>query len=47
MRALLQRVTEASVRKTENDELVGTIGPGLLGFFCAMEGESDDDDSEE
>ena len=39
MRALLQRVTEASVRKTENDELVGTIGSGLLVFFCAMEGD--------
>ena len=39
MRALLQRVTEASVRKTENDELVGKIGPGLLVFFCAMEGD--------
>ena len=39
MRALLQRVTEASVRKVENNELVGTIGPGLLVFFCAMEGD--------
>ena len=39
MRALLQRVTEASVRMVENNELVGTIGPGLLVFFCAMEGD--------
>ena len=39
MRALLQRVTEASVRKTENDELLGEIGRGLLVFFCAMEGD--------
>ena len=39
MRALLQRVTQASVRKTENDELLGQIGSGLLVFFCAMEGD--------
>jgi len=39
MRALIQRVTEASV--TVEDETVGRIGPGLLIFVCAMRGESE------
>ena len=34
MRALLQRVTEASV--TVADETISRIGPGLLIFVCAM-----------
>ncbi|MGY6536828.1 MAG: D-aminoacyl-tRNA deacylase [Pararhodobacter sp.] len=38
MRALVQRVTEASV--TVDDQLCGQIGPGLLVLVCAMQ---DDD----
>lgn len=39
MRALLQRVTEASV--TVAGETVGQIGPGLLIFVCAMPEDTD------
>lgn len=39
MRALLQRVTEASV-KVDGLE-VGQTGPGLLIFVCAMQGDDD------
>ncbi|MBR9842341.1 MAG: D-tyrosyl-tRNA(Tyr) deacylase [Rhodobacteraceae bacterium] len=39
MRALIQRVTEASV--TVNDEITGEIGPGLLVLICAMQGDSE------
>lgn len=39
MRALLQRVSEASV-KVEG-KIVGQIGPGLLILVCAMAGDSD------
>lgn len=37
MRALLQRVTDASV--TVKGEIVGEIGPGLLILVCAMPGD--------
>ncbi|MFA8441460.1 D-aminoacyl-tRNA deacylase [Yoonia sp.] len=37
MRALIQRVTEASVRV--EDEVIGEIGKGLLILVCAMEGD--------
>lgn len=39
MRALLQRVSDASVR-VEGD-IVGQIGPGLLILICAMAGDTD------
>jgi D-aminoacyl-tRNA deacylase len=38
MRALLQRVTEASVRV--DGQVVGQIGPGLLVLICAMPGDT-------
>ncbi|MFN3231879.1 MAG: D-aminoacyl-tRNA deacylase [Alphaproteobacteria bacterium] len=41
MRALLQRVTEASV--SVDDKTVGTIGHGLLVLICAEAGDSDED----
>ncbi len=37
MRALIQRVTEASV--TVDGELIGQTGPGLLILVCAMQGD--------
>ena len=40
MRAVLQRVTEASV--TVGGETVGQIGPGLLILVCAMPGDTAD-----
>ena len=39
MRALIQRVTEASVRV--DGATAGEIGPGLLILICAMEGDTD------
>lgn len=39
MRALLQRVTEASV--TVDGKVIGEIGPGLLVLVCAMKGDSE------
>ncbi len=40
MRALLQRVTEASV--TVEGEVIGEIGPGLLILVCAMPEDTED-----
>lgn len=40
MRALLQRVTEASV--TVDGAVIGQCGPGLLVLVCAMDGDPDD-----
>ena len=40
MRALLQRVTEASV--CVENAVTGTCGPGLLIFVCAMPGDTED-----
>ena len=39
MRAVIQRVTEASVRV--DGEIKGRIGPGLLILICAMHGDTD------
>jgi D-tyrosyl-tRNA(Tyr) deacylase len=39
VRALLQRVTEASV--TVDGEIIGEIGPGLLILVCAMQGDTE------
>mgnify|MGYP005755254181 FL=1 len=39
MRALIQRVTEASV--TVDDRVTGAIGPGLLALVCAMQGDTE------
>lgn len=39
MRALIQRVTEASV--TVDGEVVGEIGAGLLILICAMQGDTE------
>jgi len=42
VRALLQRVTEASVRAVEEDEILGAIGPGIAVLVCAMQGDDED-----
>lgn len=39
MRALIQRVTEASV--TVDGEVIGEIGAGLLVLICAMQGDGE------
>ncbi|OIQ25637.1 MAG: D-tyrosyl-tRNA(Tyr) deacylase [Alphaproteobacteria bacterium MedPE-SWcel] len=39
MRALVQRVSEARVRV--GPDVIGEIGPGLLIFVCAMQGDSE------
>ncbi|SLN75829.1 D-tyrosyl-tRNA(Tyr) deacylase [Roseovarius gaetbuli] len=41
MRALLQRVSEASVRV--DGTIIGQCGPGLLILVCAMQGDSEAD----
>lgn len=43
MRALLQRVTEASVKAVETDEVLGAIGPGLAVLVCTMDGDDETD----
>lgn len=40
MRALIQRVSEASVKV--DGEIVGQIGPGLLVLVCAMQGDNEE-----
>jgi len=40
VRALLQRVTKASVLAVEADEVLGTIGPGLAALICTMDGDT-------
>ena len=40
MRLLVQRVTSAEV--TVNGEIAGRISDGLLGFFCSMTGDRDE-----
>ncbi|MDQ2094987.1 D-aminoacyl-tRNA deacylase [Rhodalgimonas zhirmunskyi] len=40
MRALIQRVSEASVRV--DNTTIGEIGPGLLILVCAMQGDTDE-----
>ena len=39
MRALLQRVTQASV--TVDGAVIGRVGPGLLVLVCAMQGDAE------
>lgn len=39
MRALIQRVSEASVKV--DGKVIGEIGPGLLILVCAMQGDTD------
>ena len=41
MRALLQRVTEATVRAVDTDEALGVIGPGHVVLVCAMDGDTE------
>jgi D-aminoacyl-tRNA deacylase len=41
VRALLQRVTEATVKAVETDEILGAIGPGLTVLVCTMDGDSE------
>ncbi len=41
MRALLQRVTEASVRAVDTDEMLGAVGPGLVVLVCTMDGDGE------
>ena len=41
MRALIQRVTEASVFIPNTKETISAIGPGLLIFVCAMDGDGE------
>lgn len=40
MRALLQRVTEASV--TVEGAVLGEVGPGLMILVCAMQGDTEE-----
>ncbi|MDD9877533.1 MAG: D-aminoacyl-tRNA deacylase [Magnetovibrio sp.] len=42
MRALIQRVTEASVHNVETDSALGSIGPGLVALVCTMQGDDAD-----
>ena len=43
MRALVQRVSEASVRAVGEDGVLGAIGPGLAVLVCAMDGDGEDE----